>query len=113
MTYLVKEAFLTLQGEGANVGRPAVFCRFSGCNLWSGREEHRAPPWFELPETFERDAALYPSTLTGWRSWRVVKLEPQARCASAPMSLTLVWSTQDLWSCRCRPRSKCRCPCAC
>ena len=42
MTYLVKESFLTLQGEGANAGRPAVFCRFSGCNLWSGREEHRA-----------------------------------------------------------------------
>jgi 7-carboxy-7-deazaguanine synthase (Cx14CxxC type) len=42
MTYLVKEVFFTLQGEGAHTGRPAVFCRFSGCNLWSGREEHRA-----------------------------------------------------------------------
>jgi 7-carboxy-7-deazaguanine synthase (Cx14CxxC type) len=42
MTYLVKEAFFTLQGEGANTGRAAVFCRFAGCNLWSGREEHRA-----------------------------------------------------------------------
>lgn len=42
MTYLVKEVFLTLQGEGINAGRPAVFCRFSGCNLWSGREEHRS-----------------------------------------------------------------------
>lgn len=41
-TYLVKEVFLTLQGEGANAGRVAVFCRFSGCNLWTGREEHRA-----------------------------------------------------------------------
>jgi 7-carboxy-7-deazaguanine synthase (Cx14CxxC type) len=41
-TYLVKEAFLTLQGEGAHAGRPAVFCRFTGCNLWTGREEHRA-----------------------------------------------------------------------
>jgi 7-carboxy-7-deazaguanine synthase len=40
--YAVKEIFLTLQGEGANAGRPAVFCRFSGCNLWSGREEDRA-----------------------------------------------------------------------
>ncbi len=40
--YLVKEVFYTLQGEGANVGRPAVFCRFSRCNLWSGHEEHRA-----------------------------------------------------------------------
>ena len=42
MGYLVKEAFATLQGEGANTGRAAVFCRFAGCNLWSGREEHRA-----------------------------------------------------------------------
>jgi len=42
MGYLVKEAFCTLQGEGANAGRAAVFCRFTGCNLWSGREEHRA-----------------------------------------------------------------------
>lgn len=42
MTYAVKEIFYTLQGEGANAGRPAVFCRFSGCNLWSGREEDRA-----------------------------------------------------------------------
>ena len=42
MVYLVKEAFLTLQGEGAHAGRAAVFCRFAGCNLWTGREEHRA-----------------------------------------------------------------------
>lgn len=42
MTYSVKELFYTLQGEGANAGRPAVFCRFSGCNLWTGREEDRA-----------------------------------------------------------------------
>src|SRR5882762_659481 len=42
MTYSVKEIFYTLQGEGANAGTPAVFCRFAGCNLWSGREEDRA-----------------------------------------------------------------------
>lgn len=42
MTYSVKEIFLTLQGEGAHAGRTAVFCRFAGCNLWSGREEDRA-----------------------------------------------------------------------
>lgn len=41
MVYSVKEMFLTLQGEGAHAGRPAVFCRFSGCNLWTGREEDR------------------------------------------------------------------------
>ena len=42
MSYQVKEIFYTLQGEGANAGRPAVFCRFAGCNLWSGREADRA-----------------------------------------------------------------------
>lgn len=42
MTYSVKEIFYTLQGEGLRAGRPAVFCRFSGCNLWTGREEDRS-----------------------------------------------------------------------
>lgn len=42
MAYQVKELYYTLQGEGAQSGRPAVFCRFAGCNLWSGREEDRA-----------------------------------------------------------------------
>ena len=41
MTYTVREIYFTLQGEGAWTGRPAVFLRFAGCNLWSGREEHR------------------------------------------------------------------------
>jgi 7-carboxy-7-deazaguanine synthase (Cx14CxxC type) len=42
MVYRVKELFHTLQGEGARAGTSAVFCRFTGCNLWTGREEHRA-----------------------------------------------------------------------
>jgi 7-carboxy-7-deazaguanine synthase (Cx14CxxC type) len=42
MSYAVKEIFYTLQGEGAHAGRAAVFCRFAGCNLWSGREQDRA-----------------------------------------------------------------------
>ena len=42
MSYAVKELFYTLQGEGINTGRPAVFCRFAGCNLWRGREQDRA-----------------------------------------------------------------------
>jgi len=42
MTYSVKEIFYTLQGEGSHTGRAAVFCRFSGCNLWSGREDDRS-----------------------------------------------------------------------
>lgn len=44
MTYAVKEAFLTLQGEGTHTGRPAVFVRFAGCNLWSGKESGRDRP---------------------------------------------------------------------
>lgn len=42
MTYSIKEIFYTLQGEGTHAGRPAVFCRFSGCNLWTGKEKDRA-----------------------------------------------------------------------
>jgi 7-carboxy-7-deazaguanine synthase len=42
MSYAVKEIFYTLQGEGVHTGRAAVFCRFAGCNLWSGREQDRA-----------------------------------------------------------------------
>ena len=42
MGYLVKEIFYTLHGEGTHTGRPAVFCRFAGCNLWTGHEAHRA-----------------------------------------------------------------------
>ena len=42
MAYKIKEIYFTLQGEGAHTGRAAVFCRFSGCNLWSGREEDRS-----------------------------------------------------------------------
>jgi 7-carboxy-7-deazaguanine synthase len=41
LSYAIKEIFLTLQGEGAHAGRTAVFCRFSGCNLWTGREQDR------------------------------------------------------------------------
>jgi 7-carboxy-7-deazaguanine synthase len=41
VSYVVKEIFYTLQGEGQNAGRPAVFCRFTGCNLWTGREQDR------------------------------------------------------------------------
>src|SRR4051812_26384283 len=42
MSYFVKEIYYTLQGEGANAGRAAIFCRFSGCNLWSGRDQDRS-----------------------------------------------------------------------
>ena len=49
--YQVKEIFYTLQGEGANAGTPAVFCRFAGCNLWSGREEDRAAAQCQFCDT--------------------------------------------------------------
>jgi 7-carboxy-7-deazaguanine synthase len=51
VSYQVKEIFYTLQGEGANAGTPAVFCRFAGCNLWSGREEDRATAQCQFCDT--------------------------------------------------------------
>ena len=51
MPYAVKEIYYTLQGEGAQVGRPAVFCRFAGCNLWSGREADRAEATCQFCDT--------------------------------------------------------------
>ena len=51
MAYAVKEVFLTLQGEGAHAGRAAVFCRFAGCNLWSGREVDRSTAQCQFCDT--------------------------------------------------------------
>lgn len=51
MAYAVKELFYSLQGEGANTGRAAVFCRFAGCNLWSGREQDRADATCDFCDT--------------------------------------------------------------
>ena len=51
MTYSVKEIYYTLQGEGAQTGRPAVFCRFAGCNLWSGLEQDRATATCQFCDT--------------------------------------------------------------
>lgn len=51
MSYAVKEIFLTLQGEGVHAGRASVFCRFAGCNLWSGREEDRADATCQFCDT--------------------------------------------------------------
>ena len=78
MTYSVKEIFYTLQGEGAQSGRPAVFCRFTGCNLWSGREQHRASAVCRFCDTefvgtdgqgggrFEEEAALVAAVAELW-----------------------------------------------
>ena len=75
MTYAVKEIFATLQGEGAQAGRAAVFCRFAGCNLWSGREEDRATAVCQFCDTdfvgadagkFETAEALADAVLAAW-----------------------------------------------
>ncbi|MDX1399530.1 MAG: 7-carboxy-7-deazaguanine synthase, partial [Oceanospirillum sp.] len=49
--YSIKEMFYSLQGEGAHAGRPAIFCRFTGCNLWSGREVDRAKAQCQFCDT--------------------------------------------------------------
>ena len=78
MAYSVKEIYLTLQGEGRHTGRPAVFCRFAGCNLWSGREEDRADAQCRFCDTdfvgtdgpgggkFETPGALARAVRAGW-----------------------------------------------
>lgn len=78
MTYSVREIYYTLQGEGARTGRPAVFLRFAGCNLWSGREQHRAEAVCRFCDTefvgtggpgggkFETAAALVDAVVTAW-----------------------------------------------
>jgi 7-carboxy-7-deazaguanine synthase len=78
VTYSVKEIFYTLQGEGANTGRPAVFLRFAGCNLWSGREPDRADAVCRFCDTdfvgtdgigggkFETPAALAAAVAATW-----------------------------------------------
>ncbi len=81
MTYAVKEIFYTLQGEGANTGRPAVFCRFAGCNLWTGREEDRATATCSFCDTdfvgtegpdggkFSTPAMLARAVADRWPAW--------------------------------------------
>lgn len=78
--YTVKELFPTLQGEGAHAGRAAVFCRFAGCNLWSGREEDRATAICQFCDTdfvgsdgfgggkFDTAISLADAIETAWRS---------------------------------------------
>jgi 7-carboxy-7-deazaguanine synthase (Cx14CxxC type) len=82
VSYAVKEIFLTLQGEGAHAGRAAVFCRFSGCNLWSGREQDRAGAVCQFCDT---DFVGADGTLGG----RFAAAEELARCIAAQ------WSGED------------------
>src|ERR1700757_1735866 len=59
MTYTVHESFLTIQGEGAHAGRVAVFCRFAGCNLWTGREQDRSSAICRFCDTEFRGGTKY------------------------------------------------------
>ena len=79
MPYVVREIFYTLQGEGQNAGRPAVFCRFSGCNLWTGREADRHRAVCQFCDTdfigvgpdggrFDGSVALADAVLSRWPS---------------------------------------------
>lgn len=75
LSYVVKELFLTVQGEGANIGRVAVFIRFAGCNLWSGREEDRAKAVCQFCDTdfvggerFASADKLADAALTTWQA---------------------------------------------
>lgn len=88
MSYAVNELYYTVQGEGANTGRPAVFCRFAGCNLWSGREEDRPNAICQFcdtdfvgtdgpgGDTFADSAALADAVVSHW---------PDARDDASPL----------------------------
>jgi 7-carboxy-7-deazaguanine synthase len=101
MTYTVKEIFYTLQGEGANVGRPAVFCRFSGCNLWSGREQDRASAICQFCDTdflgtegpgggkFTTARQLAVATVNNWPTNNSLQARPFVVCTGGEPSLQM------------------------
>lgn len=92
MAYTVKEIFYTLQGEGARTGRPAVFLRFTGCNLWNGREEDRAAAICSFCDTdfvgvdgpgggvFETAEALAMAVAHAWPAPREARTAPYVVC---------------------------------
>lgn len=101
MSYTVKEIFYTLQGEGANSGRPAVFCRFAGCNLWSGREEDRLSAICRFCDTdfvgvdgpgggrFESARALAAAVAATWPTAPTVRGSPLVVCTGGEPLLQL------------------------
>lgn len=100
MTYAVKEIFYTLQGEGANAGRAAVFLRFAGCNLWSGREADRATATCRFCDTdfvgigpdggrFATPAALARAVLERWPWQRTRGARPLVVCTGGEPLLQL------------------------
>jgi 7-carboxy-7-deazaguanine synthase len=101
MSYSVKEIFYTLQGEGANAGRAAVFCRFAGCNLWSGREEDRARAVCDFCDTdfvgtdgpgggrFATAGELAESVISEWPAGRGEREKPLVVCTGGEPLLQL------------------------
>jgi 7-carboxy-7-deazaguanine synthase (Cx14CxxC type) len=101
MPYLVKEIYYTLQGEGAHAGRPAVFCRFSGCNLWTGREQHRSVAVCQFCDTdfvgtdgpgggrFRSPADLAGAVAATWPGRPQVRAEPYVVCTGGEPLLQL------------------------
>jgi len=102
MSYTVKEIFYTLQGEGANAGRPAVFCRFAGCNLWTGRERDRATAVCTFCDTdfvgvgpdggrFTTAEALAAAVRDRWpaEAWRAPGVRPLVVCTGGEPLLQL------------------------
>jgi 7-carboxy-7-deazaguanine synthase (Cx14CxxC type) len=101
MSYAVKEIFYTLQGEGAQSGRPAVFCRFAGCNLWSGREEDRFSAICRFCDTdfvgidgfgggrFESALALAAAVAATWPTALTARSSPLVVCTGGEPLLQL------------------------
>src|ERR1051326_6733220 len=101
MSYAVKEIFYTLQGEGALTGRPAVFCRFAGCNLWSGHEEDRAEAICQFCDTdfvgtngmgggrFSSAAEVAKAVASRWPADRTGRVRPLVVCTGGEPLLQL------------------------
>src|SRR5687768_13437598 len=101
MSYAVKEIFYTLQGEGANTGRPAVFCRFAGCNLWTGREQDRATAICTFCDTdfvgtdgpdggkFGTPEELARAVADRWPAWKAEGARPLVVCTGGEPLLQL------------------------
>jgi 7-carboxy-7-deazaguanine synthase (Cx14CxxC type) len=101
MSYSIKEIFYTLQGEGANTGRPAVFCRFTGCNLWSGHEKDRASAVCQFCDTdfvgtdgpgggnFASAADVAQAVSSSWPAQGVARVRPLVVCTGGEPLLQL------------------------
>jgi 7-carboxy-7-deazaguanine synthase len=99
--YSVKEIYYTLQGEGANTGRAAIFCRFSGCNLWTGREQDRATATCKFCDTqffgtdgpgggkFETAGELADKVAATWPSATALRARPLVVCTGGEPLLQL------------------------